>query len=300
MPDHDRSRRNRKAIRLRVGGLTLAVTSTRATPALDPPPAFHPFLAFRGGDIRLSFTEDAVPVPRREDLLFTSGGVWRVHRWEEGFLYTFKTSAAVPPVYKAVAIDRNLTRGRLHFPPPRRGVRPRYALDFPLDELLFQHRLAREGGLELHACGVVDGGGALLFCGRSGAGKSTTARLWRRHRPRATLLSDDRIILRARGDAFRAHGTPWHGDGGFASPGAAPLRGLFFLRHAPRNRAVRVSPSEAAARLFTRSFPPPWDADAIGRVLETCVRVASSVPAYELRFRPDAAAIETALDALAR
>ena len=70
------------------------------------------------------------------------------------------------------------------------------------------------------------------------------------------------------------------------------------------NAVTKPSPksdaSEAAARLFTRSFPPPWDADAIGRVLETCVRVASSVPAYELRFRPDAAAIETALDALAR
>lgn len=299
MLDRDRPR-DRKAIRLRVGGLTLAVTSGRATSALDPPRAFHPFLASRGGDIRLTLTEDPIPVPGRRDLLFASGGVWRVHRWEEGFLYTFRTSAAVPPIYKAVVVDRGLTRGRLHFPPPLRGTRPRYALDFPLDELLFQHRLASEGGLELHACGVVERGGALLFCGKSGSGKSTTARLWRRYRPEASLLSDDRVILRARGDGgFMAHGTPWHGDGGFCSPGAAPLRGLFFLRHAPRNRVRRIPPVEAAARLFTRTFPPPWDADAVGRVLETCVRVASSVVAYELRFRPDAAAIDTVLDAVA-
>lgn len=283
-------------IRLRVGGLTLAVFGPRGTRALSPPPAFGPFLTPRGGDIRLQLTEE--PVPAAGELLFDSGGVWRVHRARHGFLYTFRTPALDPPVYKAVEIDRRLTRGRLHFPRLRRGRRPPFALEFPLDELLFQHRLAREGGLELHACGLVVGGRAVLFCGQSGAGKSTTARLWRQHRPRTLVLSDDRIVVRGAGRAFRAHGTPWHGDGGYASPGNRPLGAVFFLRHGRRDRVRRLGAGEAAARLFARSFPPPWDRSAVGRVLEACGRVAAAVPCHELAFRPRRSAVEAVLAAL--
>ncbi len=288
----------RRRLHLRVAGLTLAVDASAPTRWLEPPRAFRPFLAPGGGDIRLRLTEEAVPKPSASDLLFHSGGVWRVHRFRDGFLYTFRTQALAPPVYKAVAIDRELTRGELHFPPPRRGRRPRYALEFPLDELLFQHRLARTGGFEVHACGIVLGGRAILFCGRSGAGKSTTARLWRRFRRGTTILSDDRMVIRPRGKGYCAYGTPWHGDGGFASPQGRPLGAVFFLRHARADRARSLSVPESAARLYARTFPPPWDAEAVASVLEACSRVAASVPCYELRFRPRASAISAALEVL--
>jgi hypothetical protein len=212
-----------------------------------------------------------------------------VARHGRGLLYTFRTPALDPPVYKAVAIDRGLSRGTLHFPTPRRGHRPRYALDFPLDELLFQHRLARHGAMEIHACGLFVGGRVVLFCGRSGAGKSTTARLWRRSRPATRILSDDRVIVRTRG-TVTAHGTPWHGDGGFATPVSGPLGAVFFLRHARHTRIRPLGRAAAAARLFARAFPPPWDARAVAQVLAACDRVAARVPCAELAFRPDASA----------
>ncbi len=288
----------RQRIRLRVAGLTLAVEAPTATPCLDPPAAFRPFVTERGRDIRLRFTEAPAPKPRSADLLFHSGGVWRVHRFGDGFLYTFRTRALAPPVYKAVVIDRELTQGRLHFPRPLRGRRPRYALEFPLDELLFQHRLAREGSFEAHACGIVVAGRAVLFCGQSGAGKSTTARLWRRHRPGTLVLSDDRVVIRPGSRGHRVYGTPWHGEGGFASPEGRPLGAVFFLRHGRADRARSLCVPEAAARLFARTFPPPWDAEAVARVLDTCSRIAASVPCYELRFRPGVSAVRVVLRAL--
>jgi hypothetical protein len=288
----------RRSLRFRVAGLTLSVHAPRATAGLAPPPAFLPFLAARGDDIRLRLTEEAVPRPQPSDLLFHSGGVWRVHRWRGGYLYSFRTSVLSPPVYKAVAIDRALRRGTLHFPPPRAGRRPPYALAFPLDELLFQHRLAGEGGFEVHACGVVVGGRAVLFCGKSGAGKSTTARLWRRHRPGTLVLSDDRIAVRAGAGGYRAWGTPWHGDGGFASPEGRALGAVFFLRHGRADRVIPLAAPEAAARLFARTFPPPWEPRAVGRVLGACARIAGRTPCYELRFRPRASAVAAVLEAL--
>jgi len=285
----------RRTLRLRVGGLVLAVESPDLTAALEPPPELRPFLTRRGADIRLSFTTEPPPPPEGERL-FDSGGVWRVHRHSGGLLYDFRVPRLRPPVYKAVLIDAGLSEGRLHFPPSTGG--PAYALDYPLDELLFQHRFAREGAVEVHACGVVWRNRALVLCGQSGAGKSTTARLWRRHTRRTSILSDDRIVLRPSDRGVRAWGTPWHGDGGFASPESRPLAALFFLRHGRTTRALSLPRAAAAARLLARSFPPPWDPVAVARALDTCAAVTAAVPAWELTFRPDRSAVDAVRDAL--
>ena len=97
----------------------------------------------RGEATSSSSTRRSCPPTPRGQPLFESGGVWTLHRQDRGLLYTFRTPVLDPPLYKAVEIDRALRRGRLYFPPPRRGRRPRWALAYPLDELLFQHRFAR-------------------------------------------------------------------------------------------------------------------------------------------------------------
>jgi hypothetical protein len=288
----------RRALRLQVGGLVLAVEADRPTPALEPPPALVPFLVARGGDIRLRYTEEPPPRPGRAETLFDSGGVWRVERASDGLLYSFRIRNRRPPLYKVVSIDEGLRAGCLYFDRSPRG--PRFALDYPLDELLFQHRLAREGAVEVHACGVLWRGRALLFCGRSGAGKSTTARLWKRHARGTRLLSDDRVVLRPAGRAVRAHGTPWHGDGGFASPASAPLGAVFFLRRGRRTRLAPLGTAAAAARLFARSFPPPWDTEGLEGALDACADAAAAVPSFDLFFRPDRTAVEAVRSVLRR
>jgi hypothetical protein len=285
-------------LRIRVAGLTLAL---RARPGVRLPPlpaALQPFCVSRGADIALDLASEAPPQPDASRLLFESGGVWRVHRRRQGLLYSFRAEELDPAVYKAVSVDDGRERGRLYFPRQRRGRPPGHPLAYPLDELLFQHRLALEGGLEVHACGVVTRGRLSLFCGQSGAGKSTLARLWRRHRPDAPILSDDRIALRPQARGFRGYGTPWHGDGGFASPRRSRLGAVFFLRQASSSGARRLAAPECAARLFARSFPPPWDRRGVARVLAACARIARETPGYELSFRPDETALAAALAVL--
>jgi len=268
----------------------LAVEADRPTPALDPPPLLRPFLVARGGDIRLRYREGLLPPKTTGERLFDSGGVWRVEQCRGRLVYRFRIPNRRPPLYKVVVIDKSLARGTLYFDAAARG--PHYALDYPLDELLIQHRLAREGAIEVHGCGVVWKGRTLLFCGRSGAGKSTMARLWRRHALGARLLSDDRVVLRPGRRGVRAHGTPWHGDGGFASAASAPLGAVFFLRHGRATRLEPLGRAEAAARLFTRSFPPPWDREGVARALDACADAAARVPAFELAFRPRKEAVD--------
>lgn len=245
----------------------------------------------------LELVESPVPAPLGA-LLFESGGIWRVFRHGRGLLYTFRPPPGPGPPARAVLIDEGRRRGRLFLPAGPFSQRPGFALSYPLEELLFQHHAARRGALVLHACGVRRAGRALVFCGESGAGKSTTARLWLRYRRGAAVLSDDRLVVRARGGRFHAFGTPWHGSGRHASPESARVAALFFLSASRTTTAVRLPQAEAAARLLARSFAPPWDAPALARALHTASRFTREVPCFALRFRPDRSAIDAVERAL--
>ena len=163
---------------------------------------------------------------------------------------------------------------------------------YPLDDLLFQHHLAHRGELVVHGAGSWWRAGRSCLAGPSGAGKTTSARLWRRHRPQAVVLSDDRVVLRVRGGRWWAFGTPWHGEGRFQDPAGAPLRGLFLLRQARRTAVRDVGAAEACARLCGLTFPPRWDRVAVDRVLQACARLVRDVPVRELHFRPDRSAVD--------
>jgi hypothetical protein len=208
-------------------------------------------------------------------------------------LYTFQTPRRDPPVYKALLIDSRLTQGTLFWPKPRAG---RHALDFPLDELLFQNRFVREGRLEIHACAIVVRGRVWLFCGQSGAGKTTTARLWKRAEPTAMILSDDRVVLRVSPRGILACGTPWHGTGGFHSPLERPLAAIAFLEQSKTTQLAALPPSAGGALLFARSFPPMWDHAGVDSALQVCDRVVAAVPAYQFRFRNDRSAVDAVLE----
>jgi hypothetical protein len=275
----------RRSLRLRVGGLTLALEAPAPTPVLCPQTEHAPFVVTRGADVRLALSEESVPEPSRAQPLFESGSLWRVFRHGCGVLYHLRSEACDPQVYKGVAIDAALRRGVLYFP---RGPRsPQHALDYPLDELIFQHRLALDGHVEVHAGGVVHEGQAAIFCGASGAGKSTLSRLITQACPDALILSDDRIILRRSPRGVSAHGTPWHGEASLSSPAWAPLGAVFFLRQASVTRAVSLAAPVASGLLYARSFPPPWDRAGVARVLEACTAVASTIPCFDLEFAPD-------------
>lgn len=157
-------------------------------------------------------------------------------------------------------------------------------LRYPLDQVLMIHLLAQGRGLLLHASAMLDGGKGYLFAGSSGRGKSTMARLWD---GKATILSDDRIILRQQREGFWMYGTPWHGTYPALSPEGCRLSEIFLLAHGPENSLRLLSGAEAAARLLIASFPPLWDREGMAWTLELLDRLTASVPVYGLTFRPD-------------
>jgi hypothetical protein len=274
-------------------------------------------------------------VPGRE--LFDSGSVWRLYDDENGYRFDFSTPAMGDEPYKRLLVDSEFRSATLLM---RNEFLARVApaaapLDYPLDELLIMHRLTQEKAIELHSCGIVrpDGMGN-LFVGHSGAGKSTTTRLWTA-REDVEVLSDDRIIVRRdEGDAvqipreaadgadkhgvfrlrdrsasptgrfaeddrakkqMRMYGTPWHGEAAYASPGSAPLARIFILEQGHGNVLTQLSPSQAVAELFARSFVPFHRHEYVESALEFLQEVVDAVPCYRYAFEPNEGAVERIL-----
>jgi hypothetical protein len=227
------------------------------------------------------------------ELVFDSGGVWKLYRHGARHRFVFSSLALGPLPYKEANFNSDFTSGEVALRrtcfQPAQGLWP---LEYPLDELLLQGLLARGRGAEIHACGVTDGwGGGLLFVGQSGAGKTTMARLWEGVGG-AKVLSDDRIILRRVGDRFKVYGTPWHGEAALAEPSSAPLAGIFFLEHGTASALLALRGAAAATRLFACGFPPFHDRDGLDFTLSFFAELAAEVPCHELRFAPDAQVVE--------
>ena len=219
-------------------------------------------------------------------LLFRSGGLWELWDSEGERLFRFTSPALGPVPYKTARFDAGFRQGRLeiHDGLPSYGpaAGPLDPFEYPLDELICTHMLAQRRGIELHACGIVDGAGAgRLFVGHSGAGKTTVSRLWRGP---GTVLSDDRIIVRLEDGRPWMYGTPWHGEARLSAPGRAPLGAIYLLERSADTALVPLPPGAAAARLFACSFVPQHDPAAVAASLETLAAIVAQVTCRELRF----------------
>ena len=87
------------------------------------------------------------------------------------------------------------------------------------------------------------------------------------------------------------YGTPWHGEAMFASPNSAPLTRIFVLEHGHGNVITRLSPSQAVAELFARSFVPFHRHEYVDSALVFLEELVGSVPVYRYSFEPDQRAV---------
>jgi hypothetical protein len=297
-----------------VGGVSVRIASDdRAAVCLVP--SLLPFQDTNEvADINIRVEPIAELRRARASKVFDSGSVWRLFDDECGFRFDFTSPMLGDSPYKRLFVNSEFSRATLQtskevfqdFP----GVAP---LDYPLDELLIMHRLTQERAIELHGCGIAhpDGRGN-LFVGHSGAGKSTMTRLWTAQED-VEVLSDDRIIVRrderqqvphrrfapVRNDKryeMRMYGTPWHGEGMYASPNNAPLGRIFILEHGRGNVLTPLSPSQAVAELFARSFVPFHRHEYVDSALTFLQKVAATVPVYRYAFEPDQRAVDTILN----
>lgn len=283
--------------RLTVGGIPLQINAYEdiAFPsALDPfcytPPETDT------QTIEIDVVEALRLSPSSGTVLFDSGALWKRFRDDSGFVFDFTSSAFSDHPYKRLEVDPSFRSARLTLNREVLAGYPLFPLEYPADELLVTNYLAHRGsGIEVHGCGLIDPeAGGQLFLGHSGAGKSTTTRVWDYFRG-AEILSDDRIILRLHDGELWIYGTPWHGDAQFASPGKARISKIFVLQHGRSNLIRRLPKAQAVGEIFARSFPPFHSAAGLERTIEFLNHTLDRVPCYEFEFVPDRSSVQAVL-----
>lgn len=169
-----------------------------------------------------------------------------------------------------------------------------FPLSYPMGELYTMNLLGTGLGMIFHASGVIYEGEGYLFTGHGGVGKSTTARLWQEH-SNATVVNDDKVIVRKKDGQIYLYGTPWHGEGGMALPDSAPLKKVFVLKQAHENYIRPIPPAELTAKLLVRTFSPLWDEEKVAFLLSFLEELGEAVPCMELGFLPDRSAVDFVL-----
>ena len=150
-------------------------------------------------------------------------------------------------------------------------------------------QLMRYGVLSLHSASVLTGNGVILFCGRSGVGKSTQAELWRVSEG-STVLNGDRNALTVTENGAIAHGLPFCGTSGICRSYDLPLRAVIALEQSDKNAIRRLGGIDALQALMGNALGLLPGDSSIAR-WELFSSATHHVPVYHLACTPDRRAV---------
>jgi hypothetical protein len=279
-------------LRWEIGGIVISLDLCGAGGGLEVDEPYRSFLSDKSPQAIFRVRRGSLPDPASLEKVFDSGSSWSMYRRQDAWCVVLQAPALGPDPYQIAVVEADFGEGDVF----TRDGAPRHGLGTcglgrPMLEVLFVNLLSRGRGVLLHACAVNDNGRGFLFAGTSGAGKSTMADLWK-ERKGATILSDDRVIVREMDGRIWAYGTPWHGDVSLCSPERVLVDHVFVLRHGEETTVRRLEAPGALTSLFARSFPTYWYPEGLDFSLDFLGRVSHVVPCHELAFLPDPTTID--------
>lgn len=282
-----------------IAGLKISVQQGNISPIYD---RYRGFITDNktDGDIKLAIDYSHESFKKNGQTSEFRASNWQIY-WEDPFysIPIFLDYNDDLP-YITIIADKKFTHIKIiihknNFPPelPLNKVDP---LDFPMDELILLNYMGKnQKGILLHAAGIVYEGKGYLFPGFSTAGKSTISRLFLND-GRATVLSDDRIILRYIDDQFYIYGTPWHGEADIFSNEGAPLQSIYFLEKDTTNYVKDISQIEKFNKIVQCMFTSFWDKEQMNYNLELLQSLLHSISAKSFYFQPDQKAVDYILE----
>lgn len=274
----------------KTGGITLAVSSD--LPFMEE--TFHP--KFKQFEVKTP-GEDMVYIHHHFHLLDVGKSdpgkkvydksPWMIYKGKKHFTYVWTSSLSNTDSLKRAAIfSLDHTQGMIYN--DETNLRAYNAGNvgaltlFPTDQILLARLLADRKGCIIHSAGLIMDGNGLLFAGHSDAGKSTITLMMKN---RATILCDDRNIIRKEADSFKLYGTWSHGDVENVSSDSADLKAICFLKQAQENSLVRIEDKKIILKKLLACLIKPFVmARWWNRTLDLISEIVREVPCYELCF----------------
>lgn len=246
----------------------------------------------KAADIIINVTVvDKLPQIKGENVFITrnfedNSENWRLLKKNRTYIY----KSPLEGKKQVVLVKQDFSRAKAFLLPKKLKGKVWYATDLIYDflqVLLINYFSYHNKGIFTHAIGVKDRNGrGLLFAGKSGAGKSTTARIWHKY-SKAMVLNDDRVIVRKTGRKFFIYGSPWHGEFSDYLESrieSAPLEEIFFIYHSSKNKTQAISEKAAFTSLYPALFPTFWDKSCLSNIASFCHDLIKSIPSYSFGF----------------
>jgi hypothetical protein len=280
---------------IRIADITIALLSSDPNLKVGAEGVIKNFVVYEGEpDIEIKARWGNLQRESEGTRVFDPGALWQLYSDNGSYIFRFTSPALGAFPYKIASFNQDFTKGEVSinrsYYDLSQSMNP---IECPLDEVLLASHLTKGGkGVEIHASGVVDTlGKGHLFVGQSGAGKTTMARLWE-DEPGIKVLGYDRIILRKMDNIVWMYRTPWQSEAMLPSPVCVPLKAIYILEKGKKNHVNSQAITKSITRLFTCSFPPFYNRNAIDFTLAFLEDVVKTVPCYELMFTPDKSVVE--------
>jgi hypothetical protein len=248
-------------------------------------------------DLTMDIEIGSPPLYSKRHKLFEARENWRLFEDRERYIFeTFQSDEKDGGTTGVCIMEKGLSKGKVYILPQSdyeagcKGWSLEQVIRV-LGHILVVSTIHRYQGMLIHASGVILNGEGIIFCGMSGAGKTTLSRLWQK-RAGVTVLSDDRVIVRKEGKEYCLYGTPWPGEGGMAFSQKAPLTKLCFLFKDDENTLTGLKKKEALRQIITQCFPALWDRESIHFGMEFCGSLLEALPTFRFGFVPDQSAVE--------
>ncbi len=150
----------------------------------------------------------------------------------------------------------------------------------------------------LHSAVIEYEGKGYAFSAKSGTGKSTHIRLWRKHfGEKVHIVNGDKPIIRCVDGVLYAYGTPWCGKECWQNNTRVPLSALCFIERAETNSIRRIMPDEALMRIFHQILTPE-DIQTVDAMTPLLEKTLSDVPCYVIGCTASEEAAQVAYDGM--
>jgi hypothetical protein len=157
-----------------------------------------------------------------------------------------------------------------------------FALKHALTNLYSSYIVYHNWGLLIHSSCVINNQVAHMFSGRSGAGKSTAAKL---STPRQ-LLSDEATLVRISPDEIMVFNSPFRSEiesNGRENP--VPLKSIQLLKQALFNERNKIKKADALLELMDKVFYWAHTPEETRKILSLLRELVNQTPVFELNFQ---------------
>ena len=163
--------------------------------------------------------------------------------------------------------------------------------EYPLDGLILYYLTVINNDIMIHASGINYGGEGYMFSGVSGKGKSTMARIWADHN--ASVIHDDRLIIRKAGYGFMMYNTPVYNTD---EPLHSQLSRIFIIEHGTENKLKRLRGAAAISHVMANCIQHTWGHAIVSGLLGSVSEMCAAIPVYSLHFLPENSVIDHILN----